>query len=111
MKKGNRKPLSPKLRAELKTLAAMPEREIDTVEMPLNTDWSHAVRRPFYRPIKRAQRRARDERSNFLSLPGSPEKGAAFAKSSWVSSRTSPSSFVSGFRLAIPAGSRNQFTV
>ncbi|HKN22862.1 MAG TPA: hypothetical protein VJX73_15665 [Terracidiphilus sp.] len=56
MKKGNRKPLPPKLRAELKTLAAMPELEVDTAEMPLNTDWSHAVRGSFYRPIKRAQR-------------------------------------------------------
>ncbi|HTW79909.1 MAG TPA: BrnA antitoxin family protein, partial [Terracidiphilus sp.] len=53
MKKGNPKPLTPKLRAELKALAAMPEGEIDTVEMPPITDWSHAVRGPFYRPIKR----------------------------------------------------------
>ena len=53
MKRGNPKPLTPKLRAELKALAAMPEREIDTAEMPPVTDWSHAVRGPFYRPIKR----------------------------------------------------------
>jgi uncharacterized protein (DUF4415 family) len=53
MKKGNRKALTPKLRAELKVLAAMPEREIDTSDMPPVTDWSHAVRGPFYRPIKR----------------------------------------------------------
>jgi uncharacterized protein (DUF4415 family) len=53
MKRGNRKPLTPKLRAELKVLAAMPEKEIDTTEMPPVTDWSHAVRGPFYRPIKR----------------------------------------------------------
>ena len=53
MKKGNRKPLTPRLRAELKALAVMPESEIDTAEMPPITDWSHAVRGPFYRPVKR----------------------------------------------------------
>jgi len=53
MKQGNRKPLTPKLRAELKALAAMPQSEIDTAEMPPVTDWTHAVRGPFYRPIKR----------------------------------------------------------
>jgi uncharacterized protein (DUF4415 family) len=53
MKKGNRKPLTRKLRAELKVLAEMPQSEIDTSEMPPITDWSHAVRGPFYRPIKR----------------------------------------------------------
>jgi uncharacterized protein (DUF4415 family) len=45
--------LTPKLRAELKALAALPESEIDTAEMPAITDWSRAVRGPFYRPIKR----------------------------------------------------------
>ena len=53
MKKGDRKPLTPKLRAELKVLAALPESEIDTAEMPPITDWSSAVRGPFYRPVKR----------------------------------------------------------
>ena len=53
MKKDDRKPLTPKLRAELKALAAMPESEIDTAEMHSIADWSHAVRGPFYRPIKR----------------------------------------------------------
>ena len=53
MKRGNPKPLTPKLRAELRALAAMPESEIDTADMPPITDWSHAVRGPFYRPIKR----------------------------------------------------------
>jgi uncharacterized protein (DUF4415 family) len=52
-KRGNPKPLSAKLRAEVKALAAMPESAIDTSEMPLITDWSHAVRGPFYRPIKK----------------------------------------------------------
>jgi hypothetical protein len=31
------------LQAELDALAAMPESEIDTTEMPSITDWSHAV--------------------------------------------------------------------
>lgn len=53
MKKGNPEPLSPKLQAELDALAAMPESEIDITEMPPVTDWSKAVRGPFYRPIKR----------------------------------------------------------
>ena len=49
-KKGDRKLLTPELRADIKALAAMPEREIDTAEMPPISDWSHAVRGPFYRP-------------------------------------------------------------
>lgn len=53
MKRGNPRPLTPKLRAELKALAAMPDNEIDTAEIPPVTNWSHAVRGPFYRPIKR----------------------------------------------------------
>jgi uncharacterized protein (DUF4415 family) len=52
-KRGNPKPLTAKLRAELKALAAMPESEIDTAEMRPVTDWSTAIRGPFYRPIKR----------------------------------------------------------
>jgi uncharacterized protein (DUF4415 family) len=52
MKKGNPQPLTPKLKAELETLAAMPESEIDTAEMPPIDDWSKAVR-GFYRPVKR----------------------------------------------------------
>ena len=53
MKKDNPEPLTPELRAELDALAAMPESEIDTAEMPPIADWSRAVRGPFYRPIKR----------------------------------------------------------
>src|ERR1035437_2049772 len=53
MKRGNPDPLTPELQAELDALAAMPESEIDTTDMPPITDWSHAVRGPFYRPIKR----------------------------------------------------------
>jgi uncharacterized protein (DUF4415 family) len=53
MNRENPEPLTPELQAELDALAAMPDSEIDTTEMPLITDWSHAVRGPFYRPIKR----------------------------------------------------------
>ena len=53
MKKGNQEPLTSQLRAELEVLAAMPDSEIDTTGMPPIADWSHAVRGPFYRPIKR----------------------------------------------------------
>jgi len=40
MKKDNPEPLTPELRAELDALAAMPDSEIDTAEMPPITDWS-----------------------------------------------------------------------
>src|ERR1039458_1720046 len=53
MKRGNPAPLSPKLQAEIDVLAAMPESEIDTTEMPLIADWSKAVRGAFFKPIKR----------------------------------------------------------
>jgi uncharacterized protein (DUF4415 family) len=45
--------LTPKLQAELEALAAMPESEIDTTEMPEIADWSGALRGVFYRPIKK----------------------------------------------------------
>jgi uncharacterized protein (DUF4415 family) len=41
------------LQAEHDALAAMPESEIHTADMPPIADWSHAVRGPFYRPVKR----------------------------------------------------------
>jgi uncharacterized protein (DUF4415 family) len=53
MRKGNPEPLTPKLQAELEALAAMPESEIDTTEMPEIADWSGALRGAFYRPIKK----------------------------------------------------------
>jgi uncharacterized protein (DUF4415 family) len=53
MNRGNTESLTPGLQAELDALAAMPESEIDTTAMPPITDWSNAVRGPFYRPIKR----------------------------------------------------------
>jgi uncharacterized protein (DUF4415 family) len=54
MKRGNPEPVPPQLQAEMDALAAMPENEIDTTEMPPINDWSKAVRGPFYRPIKLA---------------------------------------------------------
>jgi len=45
MKKGNPKPLTPKLQAELEVLAAMPESEIDTTDMPPITEWTQMIRR------------------------------------------------------------------
>lgn len=53
MRKSNPKSLSPALKAELEALAAMPDSEIDTDEMPPITDWSQSVRGPLYRPVKR----------------------------------------------------------
>jgi hypothetical protein len=49
MKRGFPEPLNAELQAEQDSLAAMQESEIDTTEMPPITDWSHAVRGPFYR--------------------------------------------------------------
>jgi uncharacterized protein (DUF4415 family) len=39
-------------RAALKALAAMPDEEIDTTDIPEVTDWTGAKRGLFYRPIK-----------------------------------------------------------
>ena len=53
MRRGNPEPLTPELQAEHDALAAMPESEIDTSEMPPIKDWNQGVRGAFYRPIKR----------------------------------------------------------
>ena len=53
MKKDNPESLTPKLQAEFVALAAMPDSDIDTTEMLPITDWSHAVRGPFYSPCVR----------------------------------------------------------
>lgn len=47
MKKGAKKQVE-----ELATLAALPDEEIDTSEIPEITDWSRAVVGRFYRPVK-----------------------------------------------------------
>lgn len=40
------------VRDELAALGAMPDEAIDTSDIPEVTDWTHAVRGKFYRPIK-----------------------------------------------------------
>jgi uncharacterized protein (DUF4415 family) len=52
MKKGSSKALTPAQRAELDALAALPEEQIDTREMPEVRDWSGARRGALYRPVK-----------------------------------------------------------
>lgn len=53
MKKVNSKPLSPEQAAELEALAAMPDDQIDTNDIPEQLDWSGARRGLFYRPVKK----------------------------------------------------------
>src|SRR5580704_4387012 len=52
MKKETSKRLTPAQRAELKSLAALPDDAIDTSDAPELLDWSGAKRGVFYRPIK-----------------------------------------------------------
>ena len=52
MKKGAYKRLTPKQRAELKSLAALGDDAIDTSDSPEILDWSGAKRGLFYRPVK-----------------------------------------------------------
>src|SRR5438132_4298816 len=52
MRKGQSRPLSLKQKAELKALAALPDEQIDTTEMPEIIDWSDARRGVLYRPVK-----------------------------------------------------------
>ena len=53
MKKGHSKPLTPEQQAELDLLAALPEEQIDTSDMPEIRDWSGARRGVLFRPVKR----------------------------------------------------------
>lgn len=41
-----------KQKAEIRKLAAMPERDIDISDIPETTDWSKAVVGKYYRPVK-----------------------------------------------------------
>jgi uncharacterized protein (DUF4415 family) len=52
MKKATSRKLTRKQKAELKALAAMPDDEIDTSDIPEVTDWTGARRGVFYRPVK-----------------------------------------------------------
>jgi uncharacterized protein (DUF4415 family) len=49
------KPLTARQRRKVATLAARPDHEIDYSDIPRLRErfWRHAVRNPFYRPVKR----------------------------------------------------------
>jgi uncharacterized protein (DUF4415 family) len=51
-KKATSERLNAKQQAELEALAALPDDQIDTQEMPEVHDWSGASRGLFYRPVK-----------------------------------------------------------
>ena len=53
MRKGRSRSLTADRQAELDVLAALPEEELDTRDMPEITDWSGARRGVLYRPVKR----------------------------------------------------------
>lgn len=53
MKTVNVRKLTTEEQAALDAVAAMPDSEIDTSDMPEVTDWSGAVRGGLYRPVKR----------------------------------------------------------
>ena len=52
MKKEHFEPAPRHLREELEVLEAMPEKDIDTSDIPEITDWAGAERGRFYRPVK-----------------------------------------------------------
>ncbi len=52
MKKGTPKELTEEQKAEIKALAALPDEEIDTSDVPEILDWSGAKRGLLYRPVK-----------------------------------------------------------
>ena len=52
MKKGGSDRLTPAQQAEIEALAALPDDQIDTRDMPEVRDWSGARRGLFFRPIK-----------------------------------------------------------
>ena len=52
-KRAGSKPLASAQQAELKALAAMPDEDIDTSDIPEVRDWSGAKRGVFYRPVKK----------------------------------------------------------
>ena len=53
MKKEHFNQLTPEQQAEIDALAALPDDQIDTQDIPEVSDWSGAKRGMFYRPIKR----------------------------------------------------------
>jgi uncharacterized protein (DUF4415 family) len=52
MKKGASSSLNRRQRAELKSLAALPDDAVDTSDAPELPDWSGSRRGLFYRPVK-----------------------------------------------------------
>lgn len=52
MKTGTPKALTQKQKAEVEALAALPDKEIDTSDIPEILDWSNAKRGLLYRPVK-----------------------------------------------------------
>jgi uncharacterized protein (DUF4415 family) len=53
MKKGNSSSLTTAQKAELDALAALPDDQINTRDIPEQRDWSGARRGLFFRPIKK----------------------------------------------------------
>ena len=64
MKKGTSRKLTKAQKAELQALAALPDEQIDTRDIPEIRDWSGARRNLLYRPVKRL-----DERSVIRHFP------------------------------------------
>ena len=52
MKKGTSKALTNEQKAEIESLAALPDEKIDTSDIPEILDWSDARRGALYRPVK-----------------------------------------------------------
>ena len=52
MKKGTSKELTEEQKTEIQALAALPDEEIDTSDVPEILDWSGAKRGLLYRPVK-----------------------------------------------------------
>jgi uncharacterized protein (DUF4415 family) len=52
MKKAHSNVLTAAQKKELESLAAMPDSDIDLIDIPEQSDWSDAKRGLFYRPIK-----------------------------------------------------------
>jgi uncharacterized protein (DUF4415 family) len=53
MKKGISDALTPEQKAELSALAALPDEQINTSDIPEQKDWSGARRGVFFRPVKK----------------------------------------------------------
>ena len=54
MNKKHSNPVPPETQAEIDALAALPENQLDTDDIPEVHDWSGAKRGLFYRPVKQS---------------------------------------------------------